>query len=235
MKFVYLAVLGFGSMALAQELEPSPTESIGCVPHDDHWHCEGPRPTEAPEEVPEAPEEEVTLEPSPTESIGCEPHGDHWHCEGPRPTDAPEVTTTAEHDDEHEHTEDPGPSPTESIGCEPHGDHWHCEGPAPTDGPTEVPTEPEPTTTAADDHDDEHTEDAGPSPTESVGCEPHGDHWHCEGPAVTSDFSTVVTSVPTVPTGNGTIPTSIPEGGAAGLSAGFGVFAAAGAVAVILA
>ncbi|KAK0119409.1 hypothetical protein ONS95_010861 [Cadophora gregata] len=25
-----------------------------------------------------------------------------------------------------------------------------------------------------------------PSPTESVGCEPHGDHWHCDGPAVTS-------------------------------------------------
>lgn len=28
-------------------------------------------------------------------------------------------------------------------------------------------------------------EDIGPSPTESVGCEPHGDHWHCEGPAET--------------------------------------------------
>lgn len=24
-----------------------------------------------------------------------------------------------------------------------------------------------------------------PSPTESVGCEPHGDHWHCDGPAET--------------------------------------------------
>lgn len=36
----------------------------------------------------------------------------------------------------------------------------------------------------------EHTDEAGtgslsPSPTESVGCEPHGDHWHCEGPAET--------------------------------------------------
>lgn len=25
-----------------------------------------------------------------------------------------------------------------------------------------------------------------PSPTESTGCEPHGDHWHCDGPAKTS-------------------------------------------------
>lgn len=24
------------------------------------------------------------------------------------------------------------------------------------------------------------------SPTESTGCEPHGDHWHCDGPAETS-------------------------------------------------
>ena len=27
-------------------LPPSPTESVGCVPHDDHWHCEGPAITE---------------------------------------------------------------------------------------------------------------------------------------------------------------------------------------------
>lgn len=47
------------------------------------------------------------------------------HCDGPRPTEVPEQITTAdEHDDEHEHTEDPGPSPTDSVGCEPHGDHW---------------------------------------------------------------------------------------------------------------
>lgn len=24
-----------------------------------------------------------------------------------------------------------------------------------------------------------------PSPSQSVGCEPHGDHWHCDGPAET--------------------------------------------------
>ncbi|KAH6850109.1 hypothetical protein B0I37DRAFT_413532 [Chaetomium sp. MPI-CAGE-AT-0009] len=82
------------------------------------------------------------------------------------------------------------PSPTESIGCEPHGDHWHCEGPRPP--ATTEPTTPTPpavitTTSAAAGGDDEHTDEAGtaslaPSPTESIGCEPHGDHWHCEGP-----------------------------------------------------
>ena len=33
-----------------------------------------------------------------------------------------------------------------------------------------------------------------PSPVESVGCEPHGDHWHCDGPA-----STMVTPAPSSP------------------------------------
>ncbi|KAK4647418.1 uncharacterized protein QC761_101320 [Podospora bellae-mahoneyi] len=99
--------------------------------------------------------------PSPTESIGCVPHNDHWDCEGPRVTDAvvttgmatgaaPVVTTAAAHhdhdsdgddhdhdhdhtDDEDDHTDAPGtgsikPSPTESYGCEAHGDHWHCDG-----------------------------------------------------------------------------------------------------------
>lgn len=87
----------------------------------------------------------------------------------------------------------PGPSPTESVGCEPHGDHWHCDGPAPTMGPatgTAAAATTVPVTSSAshdhdhdhdhDDHDDHHTAGKGslkPSPTESVGCEPHGDHW----------------------------------------------------------
>ncbi|KAG7293591.1 hypothetical protein NEMBOFW57_003644 [Staphylotrichum longicolle] len=98
----------------------------------------------------------VTLAPSPTESVGCEPHGDHWHCEGPRVTSAPVAaatsssaaaavtTSSATHDHDHDHGDDDDddhvhtdaagtgslkPSPTESYGCEPHGDHWHCEGP----------------------------------------------------------------------------------------------------------
>ncbi|KAK4112582.1 hypothetical protein N656DRAFT_779460 [Canariomyces notabilis] len=88
-----------------------------------------------------------TLAPSPTESFGCVPHDDHWHCEGARSTTAgavessppPAVTSaTSEHPDEHTTTDSPGtgslaPSPTESIGCVPHGDHWHCEGPAPVE------------------------------------------------------------------------------------------------------
>ncbi|KFY23802.1 hypothetical protein V493_05618 [Pseudogymnoascus sp. VKM F-4281 (FW-2241)] len=111
-----------------------------------------------------------------------------------------------------------GPEPTESYGCEPHGDHWHCEGavtatPAPT-AVTEAPTTTSGvrviTTSAADDHeghdheeeDEEHTDHPAstgasmePSPTESAGCEPHGDHWHCEGPASTTGGA-VVTSAP---------------------------------------
>jgi D-lyxose ketol-isomerase len=134
-----------------------------------------------------------TLAPSPTESVGCEPHGDHWHCEGARSTLAAEAkaTTDAEHDDDHDHdhdhdttgTESLAPSPTESTGCEPHGDHWHCEA-------AKTGSEAKATDDHDHDHEDEdHTHSAGatkslsPSPTESVGCEPHGDHWHCDGPA----------------------------------------------------
>lgn len=81
-----------------------------------------------------------SLVPSPTESIGCEPHGDHWHCDGPAPTAAPisasgsaataaAPATASEHDHEHDHDHESGtgslkPSPTESAGCHPHGDHW---------------------------------------------------------------------------------------------------------------
>jgi hypothetical protein len=46
---------------------------------------------------------------------------------------------------------------------------------------------------------------------------------HCEGPAVTSDFSTIVTPTHS---GNGTAPTNPPEAGAAGLSIGLGAVAA---------
>ncbi|KAK1752658.1 hypothetical protein QBC47DRAFT_389044 [Echria macrotheca] len=101
-----------------------------------------------------------SLSPSPTESVGCVSHGDHWHCEGPRVTPAGVMTTFAtssvtipvtagpnhhhdddddhdhDHDDDHDHavTSVAGavslkPSPTESVGCTAHGDHWHCLGP----------------------------------------------------------------------------------------------------------
>ena len=46
------------------------------------------------------------------------------------------------------------------------------------------------TATHTDHDEDDHDEDepatgvpTAPSPTESVGCEAHGDHWHCDGPA----------------------------------------------------
>ncbi|KAL2192625.1 hypothetical protein P885DRAFT_64740 [Corynascus similis CBS 632.67] len=110
-----------------------------------------------------------TLAPSPTESYGCEPHGDHWHCEGPRTTQTSVITTTgtalttstAVHDDDHDHDHE-----------DDHEDH------------------------------DEHTDAAGtgslkPSPTESYGCEAHGDHWHCEGPITASDTDSSSTSVTT--------------------------------------
>ncbi|KAI1630864.1 hypothetical protein F4809DRAFT_646977 [Biscogniauxia mediterranea] len=124
-----------------------------------------------------------SLPPSPTASVGCEPHGDHWHCDGPATVTSVATTASSTHDHEEESATLP-PSPTESVGCEPHGDHWHCDGPA---SATASPTA---SATSSHSHDDdEEHEETGvlpPRPTESVGCEPHGDHWHCDGPAVTS-------------------------------------------------
>lgn len=58
--------------------------------------------------------------------------------------------------------------------------HRHC------DGPVAVAT----ATAAETAHDHERAHEHGsvitpavPSPTESAGCEPRGDHWHCDGPA----------------------------------------------------
>ncbi|CAG9942227.1 unnamed protein product [Clonostachys rosea f. rosea IK726] len=216
-----VALLGLASLSYAQA--PSPTESIGCEPHGDHWHCEGPRPTSA--ALSSAVSSAADPGPSPTESVGCQPHGDH--CE--------------DHDHDHSSTVDPGPSPTESVGCEPHGDHWHCEGPAVTSGASSnVPSSSSAavTTTSADHDDHSHgsATPTKPSPTESVGCEPHGDHWHCDGPRVTSSgLTSVVSSIPT-PSSNGTITTTVPTAMAAGLSTtGFGVVALAGTFAVLLA
>ncbi|KXH45549.1 hypothetical protein CSAL01_08602 [Colletotrichum salicis] len=74
-----------------------------------------------------------SLAPSPTESVGCEPHGDHWQAYGTTlVTSVAAATTTATEDHDHDHDDDDhssgtgslAPSPTESVGCEPHGDHW---------------------------------------------------------------------------------------------------------------
>lgn len=83
----------------------------------------------------------ASLAPSPTESVECAPHGDHWHCEGPRETlteSAEGVEETGDHDgDDDGHDDEAGTgslasSPTGSVGCELHGDHWDCDGPAET-------------------------------------------------------------------------------------------------------
>ncbi|KAK7418443.1 hypothetical protein QQX98_003935 [Neonectria punicea] len=146
-----------------------------------------------------------TLAPSPTESYGCEPHGDHYHCEGARATlstvvtsEAAAATTAHEDEDDHDHAEGSGTlaaSPTESYGCEPHGDHYHCEGARAT--LSTVVTSASVTaaaTTEAHDHDEDETDTAaaGPSPTESFGCEPHGDHWHCDGARTATETETAI-------------------------------------------
>ncbi|OQE06711.1 hypothetical protein PENVUL_c017G05638 [Penicillium vulpinum] len=131
------------SGVLAQDPGPSPTASMGCEPHGDHWHCDGPASSAVFSVTSTANEIEVgattihtspTL-PSPTESVGCEPHGDHWHCDGPASSAASSVTSTAnkvEVSTTITHASPTMPSPTESVGCEPHNDHWHCDGPAET-------------------------------------------------------------------------------------------------------
>ena len=68
---------------MATPTKPSPTESVGCEPHGDHWHCDGPRVTSSAAPNPTG-SSTKSLKPSPTESVGCEPHGDHWHCDGPQ-------------------------------------------------------------------------------------------------------------------------------------------------------
>ncbi|KAJ5990378.1 hypothetical protein N7499_010889 [Penicillium canescens] len=88
--------------------------------------------------------------------------------------------------------QEPGASPTASIGCEPHGDHWHCDGPASTTaslGSSTASDAEVATTSAATSTTSASVTPTIPSPTESAGCEPHNDHWHCDGPIETSSSS----------------------------------------------
>ncbi|KAI8957011.1 hypothetical protein F5Y11DRAFT_352998 [Daldinia sp. FL1419] len=128
------------STAVAQTLPPSPTASVGCHPHGDHWHCDGPASSTASIFSTDSNEgsQTQTLAPSPTESIGCEPHGDHWHCDGPAAA-ATASTSNATGDQHGEGNGSLAPSPTESVGCKPHGDHWHCDGPAVASSTSSVP------------------------------------------------------------------------------------------------
>ncbi|KAI1412335.1 hypothetical protein F5Y13DRAFT_190328 [Hypoxylon sp. FL1857] len=133
---ILLGSLLAASSAISQTLPPSPTASIGCHPHGDHWHCDGPVSSTVSLTVSNTHihDGSGTLAPSPTESTGCHPHGDHWHCDGPvSATVSP--TESATGDNHSDHGQGGGslaPSPTESVGCESHGDHWHCDGPAVT-------------------------------------------------------------------------------------------------------
>ncbi|TDZ28418.1 hypothetical protein C8035_v007556 [Colletotrichum spinosum] len=141
------------------------------------------------------------------------------------------------------------PSPTES---------WHCEGPRESGTSLAASVTAAPsgttlssavvvTTTATEDHDHDHDEDdhdhsgtgvLPPSPTESVGCLAHGDHWHCDGPVSTTSESgaAVTTTVATTAAagtnaGNSASPssTSVPAG------AGRAGFGAAAIVAALMA
>ena len=121
----FLSLLGFvaaqSSTSASESLPPSPTESVGCEPHGDHWHCEAAATATGTASVDD---DAASAGSSPTESIGCEPHGDHWHCEGPAVTGAANATATDDHQDHDDHTDAEGtgslpPSPTASVGCEP--------------------------------------------------------------------------------------------------------------------
>ncbi|CAI7612461.1 unnamed protein product [Penicillium bialowiezense] len=89
------------STVTGQSAGPSPTASVGCEPHGDHWHCDGPASTAVSSVTTTTSESVVTTTtasptaPSPTESTGCEPHGDHWHCDGPAETSSAASTSAA--------------------------------------------------------------------------------------------------------------------------------------------
>ncbi|KAL8672388.1 MAG: hypothetical protein Q9224_007580, partial [Gallowayella concinna] len=129
-------------------------------------------------------EGETPASPPPTESVGCVAHGDHYHCSGPA-TNAATATAAAAAQGENSGSETPAsPPPTGSVGCVAHGDHYHCSGPA-TAASTATATSA--AAAAEDEHEHEHESEGAtptyPAPTESVGCEAHGDHYHCSGPA----------------------------------------------------
>ncbi|OJD16352.1 hypothetical protein AJ78_03486 [Emergomyces pasteurianus Ep9510] len=63
------------SFVLGHGPGPSPKESVGCTPHDDHWDCEGPRLQNS------VPVVGTSTTPSPTESTGRKPLGDNRDCE----------------------------------------------------------------------------------------------------------------------------------------------------------
>ncbi|CAO1604223.1 hypothetical protein XANCAGTX0491_007787 [Xanthoria calcicola] len=179
--------------------------------------------------------------PSPTASVGCEPHGDHWHCDGPRAAGVATTTSAAVAAAQDEETATPSfPPPTESVGCEAHGDHYHCAGPANgAAAGTATPTAADAAEETAQDEDEHHDETpAFPAPTESVGCEAHGDHYHCAGPATAAQATAPPTASGAVggtnETSAGTNGSSpVPFEGAASSSHGIPALAVTGLLGVL--
>ncbi|WWC63097.1 uncharacterized protein I303_105696 [Kwoniella dejecticola CBS 10117] len=101
---------GTPTSSSASGVPPPPTESVGCVLHIDHYHCEGPASAVA------ASSASSGVPPPPTESVGCVLHVDHYHCTGP--AEGHEATPTSD--------EPTIPSPTESSNCFWHETHWDC-------------------------------------------------------------------------------------------------------------
>ncbi|WWD20703.1 hypothetical protein CI109_105179 [Kwoniella shandongensis] len=59
-------------------IPPPPTESVGCVLHVDHYHCEGP--AEGVEQTATPTSDGTPTIPSPTQSSNCFWHETHWDC-----------------------------------------------------------------------------------------------------------------------------------------------------------
>jgi len=96
-----------------------------------------------------------------------------------------------------------GPAPTGSIGCRVVDGTWECAAPrtAVTSSSassssiiSETPTSTTPSETSG-----ASSSIPGP-PVESTGCELHGDHYHCEGPAEGYEETTATgTAEPSIP------------------------------------
>lgn len=132
------------------------------------------------------------------------------HCDGPRAAGVATTTSAvAAAAVENEETATPTfTPPTESVGCVAHEDHYDCEGPAngAATATSTAAAAAEGTEEHAEGHDDEHETETPtfPAPTESVGCEPHGDHYHCEGPTTAAQATTPPTATGAVGASNGT-------------------------------
>jgi zinc transporter 1/2/3 len=96
-----------------------------------------------------------------------------------------------------------GPAPTESIGCRIVDGSWECAAPrtsaASSASSALSDTSQTPTSTTPTETSGSSSGIPGP-PVESTGCELHGDHYHCEGPAEGYEGTTATgTAEPSIP------------------------------------